>query len=214
MIYNVRVSVSDDVLDKEIIRDNYNWHKKVWEMFPSLPSGHERPFLFKVKYLEEGCELVVVSAIEPSMPEWVGEWQMLSHDGNYRVGEKFYFDLLANPTARNKSRDCWGGRGRLDGKHRRFPISSTDERRDWLVRKAESGGFSVDPKLNIGRRNDFRFSIEGRPHGLHVGVRFRGTLTVTDLAKFSDVVRKGIGPAKGFGFGLLLLSPVVETAAA
>ena len=44
--------------------------------------------------------------------------------------------------------------------------------------------------------------------GYHGGVQFRGVLEVTDPVKFAQAHSKGIGSAKAFGFGLLLLAPV------
>jgi CRISPR system Cascade subunit CasE len=44
--------------------------------------------------------------------------------------------------------------------------------------------------------------------GYHGGVQFRGTLEVTDPVKFAETYQSGIGSAKGFGFGMLLLAPV------
>ena len=40
------------------------------------------------------------------------------------------------------------------------------------------------------------------------GVRFDGVLAVTDPDALTGAVRQGIGPAKGFGFGLLSLAPL------
>ncbi len=44
--------------------------------------------------------------------------------------------------------------------------------------------------------------------GYHGGVQFRGILEVTDREKFIETYHAGIGSAKGFGFGLLLLAPL------
>ena len=44
--------------------------------------------------------------------------------------------------------------------------------------------------------------------GYHGGVQFRGTLEVIDPERFIETYQSGIGSAKGFGFGLLLLAPV------
>ena len=61
---------------------------------------------------------------------------------------------------------------------------------------------AVDP---AGRHPFHRRGDEG----LHVGVRFRGVLNVTDKERFADAFRHGIGSAKGFGFGMLILKPVL-----
>ena len=42
----------------------------------------------------------------------------------------------------------------------------------------------------------------------HGGVQFRGILEVTDQKDFEITYHAGVGSAKGFGFGLLLLAPV------
>jgi CRISPR system Cascade subunit CasE len=39
-------------------------------------------------------------------------------------------------------------------------------------------------------------------------VEFRGTLRVTDPAKFRRVFTGGLGSAKAFGFGLLVIAPL------
>ena len=45
-------------------------------------------------------------------------------------------------------------------------------------------------------------------HGLHAAVELQGVLEVTDPAQFRDTFRRGLGPAKAFGFGLLVLAPL------
>ena len=44
--------------------------------------------------------------------------------------------------------------------------------------------------------------------GLHSAVEFQGVLVVTDPAKFHETFTRGIGPAKAFGFGLLVIAPI------
>ncbi len=51
------------------------------------------------------------------------------------------------------------------------------------------------------------FEKNGQP-GLHSAVEFEGVLTVTDPAKFHETFTRGIGSAKAFGFGLLVIAPV------
>jgi CRISPR system Cascade subunit CasE len=49
----------------------------------------------------------------------------------------------------------------------------------------------------------------GKEHAAyHGGVQFRGTLEVIDQEPFIETYQAGIGSAKGFGFGLLLLAPI------
>ncbi|MBA3028753.1 MAG: type I-E CRISPR-associated protein Cas6/Cse3/CasE [Desulfobacterium sp.] len=53
--------------------------------------------------------------------------------------------------------------------------------------------------------NHFR---KGEHRAYHGGVQFRGTLEVTERGKFAQTYQSGIGGAKSFGFGLMLLAPV------
>jgi CRISPR system Cascade subunit CasE len=53
--------------------------------------------------------------------------------------------------------------------------------------------------------NHFRRKEDSAYHG---GVQFRGILEVTDRERLIQTYESGIGSAKGFGFGLLLLAPI------
>jgi CRISPR system Cascade subunit CasE len=70
-------------------------------------------------------------------------------------------------------------------------------------------GFSiVDSKpLEISPMIESHFSKKGN-HGYHGSVRFRGLLEVMDSEKFAEAYHNGIGSAKAFGFGLMLLFPI------
>ncbi|RMF67773.1 MAG: type I-E CRISPR-associated protein Cas6/Cse3/CasE [Calditrichaeota bacterium] len=59
----------------------------------------------------------------------------------------------------------------------------------------------------MGPRVKLSFTKDHR-RGTHVAVDFRGHLRVTDREAFRNAFTKGIGPAKAFGFGLLMLQPV------
>ncbi len=103
-------------------------------------------------------------------------------------------------------RDSASGEKKKNG--RREPITDPAELRAWLERKAEAGGFRVihPDALEITppvRQPFFTKGASAHP----AGVGFSGALEVTDPQKFRDTVRLGIGSAKGFGFGLLLLAP-------
>ena len=126
---------------------------------------------------------------------------------------QYAFDLRANPTKCEVKR---GPNGetllRPNGKRAhgtRKPLVKHDELREWLMRKAEAGGFSImDTRpLDVGPAVENYFRKVGH-NGFHCGVQFRGVLEVTEPAKFVEAYHSGIGSAKGFGFGLMLLAPV------
>ena len=96
-----------------------------------------------------------------------------------------------------------------------------DELRAWLLRKgnfrcqdqqtgqAVSGGFRLveEKPLEVTPMVESHFCKNGQS-AYHGGVQFRGILEVTSREDFIRTYREGIGSAKGFGFGLLLLAPI------
>jgi CRISPR system Cascade subunit CasE len=94
----------------------------------------------------------------------------------------------------------------------RIPLRGDEERLAWLTRKGGDHGFEVvhrrdAPELTI--RGDG--TVKGQRRGRWLtfeAVRFDGVLRITDDARFREAVMSGVGPAKGYGFGLLSLAPV------
>jgi CRISPR system Cascade subunit CasE len=76
----------------------------------------------------------------------------------------------------------------------------------WLVDAGREGGFGVD-------EGTLRVDAYAQHQGKHAKLRFSsvdfaGTLTVVDASKFSVALTRGIGHAKAFGCGLLLVRRV------
>jgi CRISPR system Cascade subunit CasE len=79
----------------------------------------------------------------------------------------------------------------------------------WLASRAETHGFNIAPATLL---------VDGyRTHTVHRRRRtpiclstldFTGVLTVVDPEKFLSTLYGGIGPAKGFGCGLLLVKRI------
>jgi CRISPR system Cascade subunit CasE len=91
----------------------------------------------------------------------------------------------------------------------RVPITQREDLIAWLQRKAAAGGFTLnaDSLRTIPRGREF-FHKDGTSHGTHTAVEFQGELAVTDPAQLRATVAAGIGSAKAFGFGLLVLAPL------
>jgi len=151
---------------------------------------------------------------EPTKPDWAESlnWKVNPVRENFPFHHHYLFDLLANPTKRDKERDAWNGR---EPKRRRFNLKTPEEHEAWLVRKAEEHGFRLAsdsenrPLIDFDPRRDYAFTYRDRSLGNHVGARYHGVLEVIDRKKFAAAFKYGIGSAKSFGFGLLLLAPVI-----
>ncbi len=138
------------------------------------------------------------------------------------VGTELQFFLRANPTVDRQ--------GYLDGKKRRIAVGSNREllarRRnididdvpsredllvEWMDRKGASGGFKVlkctpgpTVERSILRPGDVR--ARKPPMTIHE-VEFSGLLRTEDPSRFAATCAGGIGRARAFGYGLLMIRP-------
>lgn len=226
MNWLVRLDVDAEVARAEGIFDNYAWHKKIWECFPNVPDA-QREFLTRIDPLEGAFRLWVLSGRKPVCPRWcLAENFALKQIAESFLSHRHYaFDLRANPVKALARRDENGSPLLLEnGKRKRgkrVPIVKQDELRGWLIRKGKirrrndetgqdvPGGFRIveEKPLEISPMQESHFRKKGQS-AYHGGVQFRGTLEVTDRQRFIETYKAGIGSAKGFGFGLLLLAPI------
>jgi CRISPR system Cascade subunit CasE len=77
----------------------------------------------------------------------------------------------------------------------------------WLEERAERFGFHVEG-LNIdGYRQHKLYKRRSKTPITFSTLDFDGILTVTDSGLLTQTLFNGLGPAKGFGCGLLLVKP-------
>lgn len=187
--------------------DGYAWHQRLWQCFPGEPD-RDRDFLTRVDTLDGAFRLWLLSPREPARPPWcLPECFAVKEIAETFLSHQYYaFDLRANAVKCLVQRN---DRGERLGRGKRVPLIDPQELRAWIDRKAEQGGFRiVDVRpLEIGPmvKNHFRKKDHA---ACHASVEFRGILEVTDRLQFKSTYHAGIGSAKAFGFGLLLLSPV------
>lgn len=196
MSYLTRIRVDRRTAAQRHLKDRYAWHCALWKAFPETS---RREFLFRVEEKETGFLLYLLTEQEPVPLDW-GDWETKPVSGAFLEYAVYRFQLCANPTVKRK-RD-----GRKNGT--RTAIYDPEELTAWLARKAEQGGFFVESdSLQISPPVNQPF-YKGGKRGNHKRVEFQGLLNVTDREKFKQSFRKGIGSAKAFGFGLLVLEPV------
>lgn len=192
MKYLTQVMISK--LDAARVRDQYGWHKLIWKAFPGKPEAN-RDFLFRVADKDEIFRIYILSDEKPIALD-VGKWQTKEVSEGFLDHERYKFQLKANPTKRRKD----------DG--RRLGLFKEDLLREWMMNKAKANGFEVDEKaLVIGAPMEERFR-KGNVDGKHIAVDFQGVLRVVDKVLFKKAFKQGIGSAKSFGYGLLMLQVV------
>ncbi len=119
-------------------------------------------------------------------------------------GQRLAFLLTANPIRNIKDRQL----DSKPGKRRdscRVPLIHEDEQRDWLTRKLDPAAgieaLSIIPHQPI-------FFRKGNRAGKLVTISFEGILRVNNADSLLERMENGIGPAKGFGCGLMLVRRV------
>jgi len=176
------------------LRDSYAWHRVLWDTFPGR-NGDSRQFLFRIDDHHPYFRVLLLSPYRPVIPGW-GQWECRDVSATFLNHKKYRFQLKANPTMRRVS------------DRRRIGIYAEPRLRDWITRKANNHGFSIEPNtITLSTPIDEVFFRDGH-RGKHVSVDFRGVLRVTAPDVFRLTFQKGIGAAKAFGFGLLMLDPL------
>ena len=218
MVNLLKLSFGYEQLAKEKIHDNYAWHKKAWTLFEHHPELKERnslpqndrgptPFLSRYTLKPSHAELLLVSTFQPQKPTWCSDdqWQLINIDESYLSQPNYFFDLYANPT---KSVKKPNGNGGYTKNGRRLTLMDESAQREWILKKGKIHGFqpAQEIPLQIGKPVNHPFNRNGKK-GLHIGVRFQGALHVTNRSAFKKAFQEGIGTAKGFGFGLLMIKP-------
>ncbi|MBU1656509.1 MAG: type I-E CRISPR-associated protein Cas6/Cse3/CasE [Gammaproteobacteria bacterium] len=182
----------------------YEWHQLLWKLFDA-PPGSPRPFLFRVEASAPGRAEVLMQSDQPPS-EGNGPVRVVgirSFDPVFTPDQRLRFRLCANPI---KSIHDAQGRtnGRGEAKSCRVPLIKEEEQLDWLARKLD-GAARLDEAL-IQARQALHFRAPGKAAGKIVAVTFDGALTVRNGDRLRMLLREGIGPAKGFGCGLLSLA--------
>jgi CRISPR system Cascade subunit CasE len=207
MTYLTQVTLDFATAAKLRLHDNYDWHKAVWQAFPGR-DGEPRDFLTRLDRRREGFRLLIVSPAAPTRPDWCPpdpeSWKTRPIPETYFARGRYIFNLCAN-TTKKVTKLAADGSPTKNGK--RVPLHEREELVAWLKRKGEQGGFTADEAtLRTFSRGREYFEKNGQT-GLHSAVEFQGVLAVTDPARFHETFTRGVGPAKAFGFGLLVIAP-------
>lgn len=188
------------------IRDTYDWHQRIWQAFAGR-DGQARDFLIRVDRKEEAYRVLILSPTAPTKPDWCPTscFGTKPIPDDFLAHASYRFSLLANPTRKVRSNAA----GERTKNGRRLPLTERADLIAWLQRKGEAGGFAVNTEdlRTIPRGREF-FHKDVRTHGTHSAVEYQGELRVNDPLRFRAAVAAGIGSAKAFGFGLLVLAPI------
>lgn len=213
-MYLTELTLWDEAAARLVPKDAYGWHKVIWRFFPDLP---ERNFLYRVDYNPTGVRVYILSACPPVLPPGMPGRIMRTREipESFLAHEQYRFQVRVNPTRKIKSFDK-AGNATANGS--RVPLRDIEDVVQWLARKSAQCGFEIPHledwpsetcPLSIVQEGQVSFCKPGLKLARHAAVQISGVLHVTDAAAFHAAFENGIGSAKAFGFGLLMLQPLV-----
>ena len=195
-------------------------HAAVLSSFPTdhcdSTAGTTGRVLWRVDHHPHQVLLYLVSPTRPDLTHLVEQagwpathtWESRTYTPlleRLAVNDRWAFRLAANPVHNRRGTD--GARGR------RSAHVTTAHQTAWFHRQAEHAGFRIppgvhgEPDLAVQRREVTTFTRQGQQVTLTTAV-FEGQLEILDPQALRDRMVGGIGPAKGYGCGLLTLAPL------
>lgn len=172
------------------LRSSYDWHRWIWNAFHGKS---KRDFLFRVDVQDRQVRILLLSEDAPAAIEnWT--WETKGVSDEFISQSAYRFQVRVNPTFRRAS------------DHRRIALYKESDIREWLKRKMSVIGVEL-VSAEVDQPRDELFVKDGK-RGKHVSVDVRGVISVRDQSLFRQGFLVGIGSAKGFGYGLLMLQPV------
>lgn len=199
--------------------DGYRLHQSLWRLFKQQ-ANEARPFLYRQQN-QRGIPFFYTVSSTPPRDE-NNRWQIETRDyqPTLTAGRRLAFSLLANPivsrrdpNGRQQRHDVVMDLKRQSAPGKRPPMAELEQQagHHWLSKRAENLGFQFDENhiLINGYRQQRLHKPKARQPIRFSTLEFNGILTVQDPETFLDkALYQGIGPAKGFGCGLLLIRPV------
>ncbi len=194
-----------------IFNDVYDAHQALWNLFGDSPD-RERDFLFReidpVTYL-------AVSAREPVDRKGVWRMAVKPYAPKLAVGDRLYVSLRANAVVKRQG---------PDGRQQRFDVVqdarkpyrergeepppraalAQQEGAKWLLTRQEALGLHFEDQSLVVESYTVRQYWRGGHKARFGTLDFAGFAAVRDADKAFGALCKGVGPAKGFGCGLLL----------
>ncbi|CCH29288.1 type I-E CRISPR-associated protein Cas6/Cse3/CasE [Actinosynnema sp. NPDC047251] len=203
---------------RDLLASPQKIHAAVMAAFPSTANAAEAGrVLWRIDRHQHQILLYLVSPARPDLTHLVEQvgWPT-THTWDTRdyrplldritTGQEWAFRLTGNPVG-NRRKDPNSTRSQ------RFGHVTAAQQTAWLLARAERHGFTVplgehkEPDVAVRGRETLTFSRQRATVTLSTAV-FEGRLEIADPDALRAAMTTGIGPAKGYGCGLLTLAPV------
>jgi CRISPR system Cascade subunit CasE len=229
-MYFSRISLQPNAITSpefwKVTTGPYQIHSMVWDLFADS-ENRKRDFIYRVDAI---LNKPVIYTVSQRKPIYLGNvWSLETKDYHPKIfkGQQLAFSLRANPIrTRWTAPDAEGKRiqkrhdvvmdtkwalrsdGSLDAKYRMADLVQYEGVR-WLKEKGMKNGFTVENNQVLTgayRQHSFRQGMKNHQVTIST-LDFTGLLEVTDPKLFLSGLMNGIGPAKGFGCGMLMVRP-------
>lgn len=201
---------------RTLLASPHTVHAAVLSGFP--PGGgaatSEGRVLWRIDNRKPAATLFIVSPQAPDLTHLVEQagwpatqsWDTRDYApvlGRLEADQRWAFRLHANPTL--------SARVSEGADTRRVGHVTVDQQLRWLTDRAERAGFTVPPgsdgapQVSVTHREVVRFRRGGGQVTLATAT-FEGLLEVTDADSLRGTLTHGLGPAKGYGCGLMTLA--------
>lgn len=227
VLSRVRVDLnglSRDTLFDVLSAGAYSTHQLLWRLFPE--HDDDRPFLFRQEIEAEqsnngaprGLPLFyVLSTVEPVAVPGLLAVESKPFAPALATGDRLAFRLRANPTVarragqkRSQRSDVLMHAKATFDREQRKSVSckqAMDEAAHaWLQARAEASGFKLvaAPIMSAYRQHELRKAKPSKPIRFS-SIDYEGVIEVVDSESLVNGMRHGIGRAKAFGCGLMLV---------
>jgi len=196
------------------LANRYELHRTLMHAFKKPSLASER-LLFRLEADRGSAKILVQSQ---NMPDWsffteeeIFQRYLIRPNPDIKTfspqifsGQKLLFRLVANPSCRKAIYKDDNGHGK------RIGLYTEEDQLKWLEKKGNQNGFiPIDVSIQSAGTIRGVKTQDNKKHILKIPcVRYDGLLQVSDPMAFENGLKMGIGPAKGFGCGLLSLAVI------
>ncbi len=196
---------------EKYVSPDFDYFEKVKEFKDgqfSLPYN-TRSFYEVLHRIENNDYILVQSRVKPHWNALSKDYLINNENGGCQIHDlndlqenlkedlSVRFRLKAHPTFFIKSENS---------KTHRRQLYKSEEVHQWIFNKAKRFGFKIE-HISINRQPNIKGNKSNNQLNLFAFI-FEGILTIINLEDFWEGLRKGIGTAKSFGFGLLSIAPI------
>jgi len=194
-------------------RNPYDIHRLLWRLFPGEPREVRRTneeerqgFLFRIEKHQPGypARVLVQSRRRPESAANMPVVGCREFNPNPANGQRLAFLLTANPI-KTITDEQLASKPDKKSEKCRVPLLKEEEQLGWLSRKL-TGVADIESSTVLPHQP--LYFRKGNRGGKLLAVTFEGVLKVCDESALLKHLANGIGPAKGFGCGLMLVRRV------